>query len=712
MHEGSMALLTAALLLATACSTQPSTPAERSADNPLLVEWTTSLGAPPFDQIEEKDFAPAFDEAMRIHLAEIDTIANSKEAPTFANTVEALERSGRLLSRVTSVFLNLNEAASTEGLQKLAREINPELSQHEDTILMNPALLQRVKAVWEQRKKLDLTPEQAMLLRKQYESFVRGGANLDEPGKDRLKKLNAELSELTTRFGENLLKEMNSVALLIQDEKDLAGLPDGVKAAAAAFAEANGHPGEWAFNLQRTSWTPFLQYSERRDLREKLYKAYTSLCSHGGETDNREIASKIAGLRAERAQLLGYPSHAAYMLEENMAKTPDAVYELLDRLWKPALKRAEMERSMLQAIADHRGDGIKIRAWDWWYYAEKLRAQKYAFDESEVKPYLQLSRVRQAAFDTAHKLWGITFQPRDDVPVYNPDVKAFEVKDADGSTLGLYYTDYFARDGKRGGAWMDNFRQQWVEPDGTDVRPIVVNVGNFTKPQPGQPALLNLDEASTLFHEFGHAMHGLLTHCHYASLSGTNVDQDFVELPSQMMENWAFAPEVLRTYAVNVKTGEPIPQSLIDKLQKAKMFNQGFMTTEYLAACILDMDWHTLHDTTPRDAEAFEAKVMQRIGIIPEIAPRYRTPYFAHIFSGGYSAGYYSYVWAEVLDADAFEAFKEHGLFNQEVATSYRKNILERGGSEDPMELYVRFRGRKPEIQPLLERRGLVPSAS
>ncbi len=708
MNHGWMTLIAAGLLVAAACSNAPA-PKQETGENPLLGGWTAYLGAPPFDAIREEHFLPAFDAAMKAHDEEIERIVANPEPPTFANTVEALERSGELLDRIEAVFSNLNAAASTEGLQTIAREINPKLSRHEDAILMNGPLFERIDAVWNQRKALDLTPEQAMLLKKQHEAFVRGGAKLDPEAKKRLAEINSKLSELTTRFGENLLKEMNAVALLITDEADLAGLPQDVRDAAAALAKANGHEGAWAFNLQRTSWTPFLQYSERRDLRRKLFEAYTSLCANGGDTDNRRIASEIAALRVERANLLGYPTHADYVLEDTMAKTPAAVNDLLDRLWTPALGRAKTERAALQAIADARGDGITVAAWDWWYYAEKLRAKRYAFDESEVKPYLQLEKVRQAAFDTAHRLWGITFTPRDDVPVWDPDVTVYEVKDADGSTLGLFYTDYSARDGKRGGAWMDNFRQQWIE-DGKDVRPLIVNVCNFSKPKPGEPVLLSLDEASTIFHEFGHAMHGMLTRCHYRSLSGTNVDRDFVEFPSQMMENWAFAPEVMRGYARHYETGEPIPDALIEKIQKAKLFNQGFMTTEYLAASILDMAWHTITDTTPKEAMPFEASVMRRIGIIPEIAPRYRTPYFAHIFSGGYSAGYYSYVWAEVLDADAFEAFREKGLFDPELARSYRENILEKGGTVEPMELYVRFRGRKPEIEPLLERRGLVPA--
>jgi peptidyl-dipeptidase Dcp len=448
-----------------------------------------------------------------------------------------------------------------------------------------------------------------------------------------------------------------------------------------------------------------LQLSQRRELREKLYRAYTRLAANGGETDNRELAAQIAGMRAERALLLGYESHAAYVLEENMAKTPAKVNDLLEQLWAPALARAVVERNELQALADRLGDDIDFAMWDWWFYAEKLRAAKYDFDEAAVKPYLELESVRQAAFDVAGRLWGLTFEERPEIAVWHPDVRSFEVKDDDGSHLGLLFVDYFARESKRGGAWMENFRQQRKQ-NGSVVRPIIVNVCNFSKPAEGQPALLSLDEALTLFHEFGHALHGLLADGTYSTLSGTNVAQDFVELPSQMMENWALAPEVLPTYARHVESGEPIPPELVEKLQRAKQFNQGFTTTEYLAASILDMDWHSL--TGPvENAMDFEAASMERIGIIPEIVTRYRTPYFGHIFSGGYAAGYYSYVWAEVLDADGFEAFKEAGLFDPKVARSYRENILAAGDSEEPMVLYERFRGAKPSIEPLLVRRGL-----
>ena len=706
MNQSFLVVLACSILVVAGCTGDQSYSGE-CGDNPLLVESTLPFGAPPFDQIKEGHFAPAFEAAMEAHNAEIQAIVDQVDQPTFANTIEALDLSGRQLDNVRLIFLNINAANTSEGIQALAKEINPKLAGHRDGILMNNGLFARVKAVYDARESLDLTTEQARLLDKHYRRFVRGGADLGAEAKGHLKDLNAELTTLSTQFGENLLKEMNSIALLIEDEADLAGLPQAVRDAAAAVATAQGHDGAWAFNLQRTSWTPFLQLSERRDLREKLYRAYTNLCANGGETDNRSLASQIAALRVEKANLLGFETYAAYVVDDNMAETPERVNELLNTLWTPALAKAKAERAELQALADSRGDDITVEMWDWWFYSEKLRAAKYDFDESSVKPYLELSKVRQAAFDVATKLWGLEFIERDDLPGYHPDQVAYEVQNADGSLVGVLYVDYFARESKRGGAWMEDVRRQW-KVDGKDVRPIVTNTCNFSKPSDGQPALLSLDEASTLFHEFGHALHGLLSDVTYSSLSGTNVARDFVELPSQMMENWAFDPAVLPTYARHVETGEPIPAELIEKLQKAKQFNQGFATTEYLAASILDMDWHTLDETAPEDAEAFEKASMDRIGIIPEIVPRYRSPYFGHIFSGeSYSAGYYAYVWAEVLDADGFVSFKEAGVFDPELAESYRKNILSAGDSENPMVLYERFRGAAPSIDALVARRGL-----
>jgi peptidyl-dipeptidase Dcp len=688
-----------ALLLLGACTATPPT----DEANPLLADWDTPFGAPPFDDIRPEHFEPAFTAAMAAHADEVAAIAAGTDEPTFANTIEALERSGEELMRVRAVFTNLNAAHTNPELQALAKTVNPALAAHRDDILLNQELFVRVKAVFDARAGLELSREQQRLLEKTYRRFVRGGADLDDAAQARLRELNGELSSLTTQFGENLLKHTNAVALLIEDEADLVGLPQSVRDAASALAEANGHAGAWAFNLQRTSWTPFLQYAENRDLRRRLATAYVELAG----ADNAPLASRIAALRAERAAVLGYESHAHYQLEENMAEAPQRVNELLEQLWTPALARAEAERAEMEQLARSEGAELDLELWDWWYYAEKLRTAKYAFDEESVKPYLELESVRAAAFDVATRLFGLRFTERTDIPIYHPDVRAWEVTEADGAAVGLFYTDYFARESKRGGAWMDNYRQQWRRQDGTDVRPIVVNVCNFSKPSAGQPALLSLDEAATLFHEFGHALHGLLADGAYVSMSGTSVAQDFVELPSQMMENWALAPEYLATYATHVDTGEPIPEDLVAKLQRARQFNQGFATTEYLAASILDMKWHGRTATDEVDAGDFEAEAMKAIGIIDEIAPRYRSTYFAHIFSGGYSAGYYSYVWAEVLDADGFEAFREQGLFDPDLAAAFRTHILEAGDSEAPMELYRRFRGSDPSIDALLARRGL-----
>ncbi len=679
-------------------------------DNPFFSEFETSFGAPPFESIREEHYLPAFDRGVEEQQAEVEAIVTNPGAPTFANTIEALERSGAMLTRMRSVLFPLNSANTNDEMQAIVKEMQPKVSQHRDDILLNEELFARVKVVYEEQD-LDLTVEESMLLEETYQNFVRNGANLDPEAKAELRELNQELSVLTVQFGENLLEEMNAAALILEDEADLAGLPEGVRAAAARNATEQGHEGKWVFTLQRTSWTPFLTYSERRDLREELYGAYTNLCNHGNETDNKELAAKIATLRARRAALLGYPTHAHYVLERNMAETPDNVNDLLAKLWAPALARAKSEAAEAQQLINDEGGDFDFAAWDWWYYAEKIRQRKYDFDAETLKPYFVLDNVRAGVFDVANQLFGLTFERRTDVPVYHEDVEAYEVKDADGTLLALYYVDYFTRPSKRGGAWMNNFREQSKE-NGEQIRPIISNVANFTKPGGDQPALLTLDETRTLFHEFGHALHGLLADSTYESLSGTNVRRDFVELPSQMMENWAMDPGVLKSYAKHFETGEPIPDELIEKLQAADKFNQGFATTEYLAASILDMDWHSITGEVEPDSPEFEAATVGRIGLIPEVVSRYRSTYFSHIFAGGYAAGYYSYIWAEVLDADAFEAFKEKGIFDQEFARSYRENLLERGGSEPPMALYLRFRGAEPTIEPLLERRGLVPEGT
>ena len=674
--------------------------------NPFFQEWDTPYGVAPFDQIEDEHYMPAFREGMKQHLAEIEAIASNPEQPTFDNTIAAMERAGKLLNRVAGVFFNIVSANTNDARQAIAREISPLLSQHNDTIFLNPRLFQRIKTLYEQRNTPGLTGEQKRLLEDRYKQFVRGGANLSEADKDKLRTINERLSSLQVAFSENVLKEDNNFKLLL-DEKDLTGLPESVKKAAAEAAKARGYEGKWLFTLHKPSLIPFIQYSDRRDLREKLYTGYIMRGDNNNAFDNKKIFNEIANLRIRKAHLLGYKTHADYVLEERMAKTPEKVYELLDKVWPAALNKAKQERAMMQSMIDAEGGGFKLASWDWWYYAEKIRQQKYNLDEDEVRPYLQIDNVIKGAFILAQKLYGLTFEEKQDIPKYHPEVKTYVVRDEKGDIIGIYLSDWFYRSSKRGGAWMNNYREQ-SNMDGKRVLPIIVNVGNFTKPTADTPSLLSLDEANTLFHEFGHALHGLLSKCTYPSISGTNVPRDFVEFPSQVMENWVLEPEMLKLYAFHYQTGEVMPQSLIDKIKKAGQFNQGFATVEYMAASYLDMAWHTLTEEQERDVNAFEKSVLDKIGLIPEIISRYRTTYFRHIV-GGYSAGYYSYLWSEVLDADAFEAFKENGIFDRATAQSFRDNILSRGGTEDAMQMYINFRGREPEITPLLKRRGLLP---
>jgi len=674
--------------------------------NPFFQDFETPLEVPPFEQIQTDHYLPAFEAGIEQHKHEIEAIVSSKDPATFENTIEALEYSGGLLRKVSRVFFNLNSAMTNDEMQTIAKKVAPMLAKHQDDILLDPALFSRVATVYEQLDKLDLTPEGKMLLEETYRDFVRGGAKLDESGKSELRKINEELSVLSVRFGENVLKENNAFEMVIESEEDLEGLPDSVIAAAAEAARDREYRGKWLFTLDKPSLIPFLQFSSRRDLREKMLKGYITRGDHGNEFDNNEIAIRIAELRARRAALLGYTSHADYVLEKAMAKEPEAVYELLNRVWEPARAVAVKEAAALQELIKREGGDFKLQPWDWWYFAEKIRKEKYDLDEEQLRPYFQLENVRNGAFEVAKRLYGLTFEERTDLPVYHQDVKTFEVKEADGSHVGILYVDYFPRPSKRGGAWMNSFRKHAVM-DGQRLTPVISNVCNFSKPVGDRPALLSLEEVRTLFHEFGHALHGLLSKCVYDSQSGTAVPRDFVELPSQIMENWAIHPEVLKMYARHFETGEVIPDELIDKIQAARKFNQGFATVEYLAAAFLDMDWHTLPEGRSVTMPEFENESMSRIGLIPEIVVRYRSPYFSHIFSGGYSAGYYSYIWAEVLDADAFQAFREKGLFDQATARSFRENILARGGSEDPMTLYRRFRGSDPKIEPLLERRGL-----
>lgn len=691
------------LLMATIVSC---TETRKSDENPFLSEYQTPFGVPPFDKIGNSHYLPAFETGIEQQKKEIDQIVSNNEEPNFKNTIEALEYSGSLINKVGRVFFNLTEANTNDELQAIAKEISPKLSLHLDEIYLNENLFEKVKAVYLQKESLSLNNEQAKLLEETYKQFVRSGANLPKEKKEEMKKINEELSILTLQFGDNVLAETNNFKLVIDNKEDLAGLPESVVQAAA---ETAGEPGKWVFTLQKPSWTPFLQYSQKRDLREKLYKAMYNRANNNNEFDNKEIVKKILDLRTKKAQLLGFQNYAAYTLDDKMAKTPENVFELLNKLWDPALKNAKTELAEMQAMANKEGENIALQSWDWWYYAEKIRKEKYDLDENQLRPYFELNNVREGAFILANKLYGITFEEIKNIPLPHPDAKAFEVKDRDGSHIGVYYVDYFPRDSKRGGAWMDSFRNQYRTTDGKKVSPVITNVCNFSRPTGNQPALLSFEEVTTLFHEFGHALHGLLSDCTYESLGGTEVPRDFVELPSQIMENWCSQPEMLRLFAKHYQTGEIIPQALIDKIVASGKFNQGFETVEYLAASILDMDYHVLNTAEGLDVDKFETEQMQKIGLIKEIIPRYKSTYFNHIWGGGYAAGYYSYIWAEVLDADAFQAFVESGdIFNANIGASFRENILSKGGTDDAMTMYKTFRGKEPAIEPLLKKRGLV----
>ena len=674
-------------------------------ENPFFNTYETPHEVPPFHLIKNQHYLPAYEEGMKQHQAEIDAIINNPEAPTFKNTIDALETSGELLNKVASVFGNQQGANTNDSIKAIAKEITPKLTAHWDAINLNDKLFERIKTVYNNKEKENLTPEQLTVLDKYYQGFVRGGANLSPEDKETFKKLNSELSMLSLQFGENLLNETNSFKLVIDNEKDLSGLPENVIATAATVAKNVGLEGKWIFTLHNPSMIPFLQYADNRDLREKIYKAYINRCNNDNEYDNKEIISKITSLRVQKAQLLGYDTHAAFILDNNMAKTPENVYDLCNQIWNAALPIAKKEAKELQDMIRKEGKNFKLQPWDWRYYAEKVKKAKYGLDENELRQYFPLENVREGAFYTANKLYGITFTQRTDLPVPHPDALAFEVKEANGDHIGILYMDFHPRESKRSGAWMNAYRKQSAL--GKKVTPIITNVCNFTKPTGDVPALLSFDEAQTLFHEFGHALHGLLSQCTYNKVSGTSVPRDFVELPSQIMENWAADPEVLKVYARHYKTGEPIPQELIDKLENSGHFNQGFVTTEFMAAALLDMAYHTRNTTDPVNPNEFEKATLEKIGLIPEITVRYRSPYFQHIFAGGYSSGYYAYTWAEVLDADAFSLFKQNGIFDKTTAESFRRNVLEKGASENPMTLYKRFRGQEPTVDALLERSGL-----
>ncbi len=678
---------------------------KRVGENPFFAEWNTPYGVPPFDRIEPDHFLPALERGMSLHDAEIDAITSNNDEATFENVILAYDNSGTMLAQVALIFDMLCAAENTPALEKIQVEVAPLLASHADKILLNGKLFERVKEVYDRRATLDLDDEQMRLLEKTYRKFVRAGALLDAEQKARLKQINEELSLAAVKFGNNIRSENNNYVLMLSTE-ELEGLPANVREQAREKAAQLGKRDKYAFTLQKPSLIPFLTYSSKRELREEIYKAYLNRCNNGDEYDNKQLINDFIRLRTEKAHLLGYPSYAAYVVDDEMARTTEAVYGLLDEIWTPALDRAKGELAEMEALFRKDVPDGEFASWDWWYYAEKLRKQKYALDEEMLRPYLSLENVQTGIFFLANRLYGITFRPVV-VPLYHPEAVAYEVLDADESHLGILYFDFFPRDGKSQGAWCGNYVEQTYDGEGNRVAPVVSIVSNFTRPTANTPALLTLDEAETLFHEFGHALHFLFHDVKYRGL--TEVEGDFVELPSQLMENWAFDPEMLKQYAVHYRSNEVIPQYLIDKIRNSRLFNQGFMTTELIAASLSDMDIHSMTEYAPFDPVAFEREALfDRRGLIPQIEPRYRYPYFSHIFDGGYSAGYYFYTWAAVLDKDVFEAFRESGdLFNKRIADDFRRKVLARGGSADGMTLYRDFRGKDPDKIPMLRSRGL-----
>jgi peptidyl-dipeptidase Dcp len=670
-------------------------------DNPLLAPWHTPYQLPPFEKIEAEHYLPAFEAGFVEQTLAIEAIVNNPEAPTFANTIEAIETSGELLSRISPVFFAILSSNSDDQLRAIQSAVVPLSSAHLSRIFSRRDLFDRVQRVMAVALE-DLNGEQSQLLKDIHNRMVRMGANLDATHAARIQAIDTELAGLQTSFGQNVLLDSNEFELVLSDT-DLDGLPPSICTAAAAEATRRGKTGQYVFTISRSSFTPFMTYSERRDLRERMWLAYTHCSNQNNQHDNKQIAASIAELRAERAALMGYQTHADFVLEDRMAKTPAQVNQLLDSIWAPAKLRVREEADTLQANIQSAGGNFQLASWDWWHYSEKERSARFDLDAESLKPYFELERVRNGAFQVATNLYGITFHEVTGLDLYHHSVKAFKVKEANGDIVGLFITDYFLRPSKKAGAWMNAFRSQ--KRHGGSAYPIILNTCNFP---PGSPCLLTLEEVRTLFHEFGHGLHGLLSNVTYRSLSGTSVKRDFVELPSQIMEHWAIEPDVLKSYAHHFETGEVIPDELIQKILASQTFNQGFATTEYLAASYLDLHWHDLKAGEKAAAETLEAKAMAHIGLIDEIAPRYRSSYFQHIFSGGYSAGYYAYIWAEVLDADAFEEFKRNGLFDAATAQSFRENILEKGGTEDPMDLYRRFKGREPNVEPLMRNRGLA----
>lgn len=679
-------------------------------NNPFVKPYANPFGIPPFESIQISDYMPAVRLGIKKHEEEINAIATNPEAPTFENTILAMEESGQLLDRVMRVLMSLNETNSSPELVAVTEEAMPLYSLHEDNIMMDARLFDRVKKLYDNRANAGYDVAQLRAVEKAYKDFTRNGALLNAADQEALKQINTRLTDLYLKFNKNLLNATNAFEIVVDDESALAGLPASSVAQAADEAKSRGYDGKWVFTLHAPSRLPLLQYADNRDLRRKMYEGYTTL-AFSGEYDNRPVINEIVKIRAEKARLLGFPDYASYMTDNVMAKTPQAAENLLMQIWTPAVKRVHEEVTEMQALADREGAKIKIEPWDYYYYAEKVRRDKYALDEDEVRAYFSLDNVRKGIFTMAKTLYGINFTELPDAPKYHPEVKVYDVTDNDGNHVAVFMTDYFPRASKRQGAWMEELKGSWINEDGTASRPVVYNVGNFSRPAGDTPALLTLDEVETMFHEFGHGLHGMLSRAKYRSQSGTNVDRDFVELPSQIHEHWALEPELLKQYATHYRTGEVIPDSLVRKLQAAATHNQGFATTELAGAALLDLLWGKYNpaEGTDVDVEAFEREVAAKLAMPAEVQFRYRSPYFKHIFgSDGYASGYYTYLWAEVLDTDGFELFAEKGIFDPATAKSFRENILEMGGSRDPMELYVNFRGHEPSVDALLRNRGLI----
>jgi peptidyl-dipeptidase Dcp len=696
-----LSILLALTIMFTGCKTKI------KSDNPFFNEWETPFEVPPFDQIRTSHYMPAYLKGFEEQKQEIQAIINNPDEPDFENTIKPYVYSGELLTKVSRVFGGLNSAHTNDTLQEINKEVAPLISKHEDDIILNDSLFQRVKMVFENKDKFNLTKEQLKILDDTYKDFVRSGAALPPEDKEKLRKINEELSLLSVQFGQNLLAETNDFKLIIDKEEDLSGLPEGVRAQAASLAKTYGMDGKWVFTLQVPSMTPFLQYSNRRDLREKLFTAYFMKGDNDNANDNKKIISRIARLRVERSQLLGYKTYADFVLERNMAKTPERVIDFLLQVWNAAIPVAKAEAAAQQELIKKEGGKFKLQPWDWWYYTEKIRKEKYDLDDEITRPYFMIDNVMKGMFYVANRLYGLSFTERNDIPKYHPDVVTFEVT-REGNHVGVLMIDNYPRESKRGGAWCGVYRSQTRDLKGRMITPVVTMVTNSTPPSGDKPALLTATEAETLFHEFGHALHQLLSNTTYPGFTGTAVARDFVELPSQIMEHWVLEPEVLKEYAKHYETGEVIPAEIVEKLDKSSKFNTGFATVEFLAAALLDMDYHMLSEPADIDIREFEKKTLDKYGLIPEIKPRYRSTYFNHIWASGYASGYYSYYWSEMLDADAFQAFKETGdIFNKEIASKFENEILSRGGTRDPLEMYIAFRGKEPGVDALLINRGL-----